>query len=187
MRIGIDVDDTLANTKELIIEYAIEYDKKHFRNEGIIHPEIYDLSGMFNWTKEEKKQFINDCMEEIASKVTIKDNAKEVLQKLKKEGHEIYIITYRTLKRYKDPYKTTEEWLIKNNIPYDKLIANSGPKGIVCKKNAIQLLIDDNLTHCYDVLNYNIKSFVFDSEYNKESDLPRVYTWNDIYEKLKRR
>ena len=188
MRIGIDIDDTLANTKELMIEYAIEYDKKHFRGNGIIHKEIYDLSGMFDWTKEEKKQFMKDCILEIADKVTLKPNAKEVLMKLKEEGNEIYIITYRTKKRYEDPQKTTEKWLKKQNIPYDKLITNSGPKGIVCKNNNVDVLIDDNLTHCLDASNYHIDTIVFDSIYNREHmDLPRVYTWDEVYEKLKRR
>lgn len=188
MRIGIDVDDTLANTKELIIEYAVRYDKKYFRGKGIIHPEIYDLCGMFDWSREEKKQFMKECIEEIADKVTVKENAAKVLTKLKEEENEIYIITYRTTKRYKNPQKTTENWLLKHQIPYDKLIVNSGPKGIVCKNNKIDLLIDDNLEHCLDAINYNIDTLVFDSPYNRDNqELPRVSSWMEVYEKLKRR
>jgi len=46
----------------------------------------------------------------------------KVVQKLKEEGNEIFIISGRNNGEYKNPKQLTEEWLKNNQIPYDQLI-----------------------------------------------------------------
>ena len=47
MKIGIDIDDTISNTAEYLIEEAIKYDKL-YKKKGIIDITTYDFCGLFN-------------------------------------------------------------------------------------------------------------------------------------------
>ena len=106
----------------------------------------------------------------------------EVINKLYDEGNEIIFITYRKDKYIKDPYLLTKNYLDRHGIKYNKLIANSGDKGIVCYNNKIDLFIDDSVTHLEDVSLYGIKVLLFDSEYNRDNiKFDRVKNWYQIY------
>jgi uncharacterized HAD superfamily protein len=187
MRIGLDVDDTIADTSSIVIEYALLFDKEYKEGKGIVDPEIRTLIGKFDWTLDDKYNFWKLYAKDMAINVKPKVDCKEVLTKLKEEGNEIYIVTYRTKERFEYPYELTEEWLKKEGIPYDVLIADSGPKGIVCKENNIDVLIDDGINHCTDALNNGIRALLFESKYNKIYDIERVLNWKEVYEKLGRR
>ena len=49
---------------------------------------------------------------------SVKDGAKESLEDLKSRGYKIIIYSARSWQEY----EMTEDWLNKNNIPYDQLI-----------------------------------------------------------------
>ncbi len=182
MRIGIDVDDTICSTNETILLEADKYDKEVLGGTGIKNKKAYDFTLMMGWPKEGKGRFFNDRLEYIMDKSPIKDGAVEVINKLYDEGNEIIFITYRKDKYIKDPYLLTKNYLDRHGIKYNKLIANSGDKGIVCYNNKIDLFIDDSVTHLEDVSLYGIKVLLFDSEYNKDNiKFDRVKNWYQIY------
>ena len=86
MIIGLDVDDTMTNTSELLIEYA----EKHFNNSdknlirSILNPKMAD---------KEIYDFYCKHLQEIMMKYTLKENCKEVIDRLRLKGHKIIIIT----------------------------------------------------------------------------------------------
>ncbi len=186
MRIGIDIDDTICSTNEQIIIEADKYDKEVLGGTGVKDPSAYEFTEMMRWPSDGKGKFFKDRLEYIMSISPIKDDAKDIINRLYDEGNEIYFITYRKDKYISDPYSLSEKWLKDNNIKYNKLIVNSGEKGIVCYQNDIDLFIDDSETHCADVSLYNIKALLFTNAYNKDNiQFERVNNWKEVYNKIK--
>ena len=51
-RIAIDIDDTVSNTTEYLLKYAIDFDKEHVNGEGVVDP-TKNLPRCFNWTDQD--------------------------------------------------------------------------------------------------------------------------------------
>ena len=74
---------------------------------------------LFHFNYKELKYFLKDIQEGITNKAIPRDNAVNVINKLKNDGHKIIIITARDSEFHDDPYKYSKDWLDKNNIYYD--------------------------------------------------------------------
>lgn len=188
MKIGIDIDNTLTEIQEKLnkaaFEYAISLGKKidnydnpmeDIKNNGDTYRK------KFQFTYEELKYFLKDIQENITNNASPRANAKEVIDKLKKDGNEIYIITARDSEFHDDPYKYSKDWLDKNKIYYDKLIVNAREKSYVCKNEKIDLFIDDQLNNCLSVQNAGIQTIMItDKTYNYDK-IKQLKDWNEIY------
>ena len=84
MVIGIDMDDTICSTNELIIVEADKYDKEVLGGTGVKDVKAYEFNDMLGWAPEMKGQFFKDRLEYIMSHATIKEDAKEVLRTIHK-------------------------------------------------------------------------------------------------------
>ena len=141
---------------------------------------------MFDWSKEENDDFYYKNIERIAKTLKTLPNAQNIIEKLKKDGHEIYIISSRDNGEYTNPKEMTEKWLKDNNIYYDKLILiDKGQKGETCKKNNIDIMIDDTVKNCIDVSENGIKVLMMRTRFNKDiTQFEQVLDWEDIYKKI---
>lgn len=189
MRIGIDIDNVISNFDDTLLKEYLKHDKE-LRNTGIINenPE-YIRTGMFDWTENEEKSFYNENIELFARSLKPINDSVYFIRKLKEDGNEIYIISGRNNGEYKEPYKLTEEWLDKYNIVYDKLILtnayNKHEKSEECIKNDIDIMIEDSISTCLDLIKNGIKVYTMNTRYNqKEKCLDRVTKWKEIYEKI---
>ena len=186
MRIGIDIDNCISNFDDVLLEEYIKHDKE-LRNTGIVDENpIYISIGMFDWSKEENDDFYYNNIQRIAMSLKPLNNAKEVIDKLKADGNEIYIITSRDNGEYINPEKMTREWLKKYDIYFDKLILTGRhEKGPVCKENNIDIMIEDSIKNCEDIENNGVKCYIMDTRYNKhETRFERVKRWDEIYSKI---
>ena len=186
MRIGIDIDNCISNFDDVLLEEYLKHDKE-LRNTGIINKEPYYITvDMFDWSKEENDDFYYNNIQRIAMSLKPLNNAKEVIDKLKADGNEIYIITSRDNGEYVNPEKMTREWLEKYDIYFDKLILTGRhEKGPVCKENNIDIMIEDSIKNCEDIENNGVKCYIMDTRYNKnETRFERVKRWNEIYSKI---
>lgn len=188
MKIGIDIDNTLTEVQEKLnkaaFEYAISLGKKidnydnpmeDIKNNGDTYRK------KFQFTYEELKYFLKNIQENITNNAIPRENAKEVIDKLKKDRNEIYIITARDSEFHDDPYKLSKDWLDKNEIYYDKLIVNAREKSSVCEKEKIDLFIDDQLNNCLSVQNAGIQTIMItDKTYNYDK-IKQLKDWNEIY------
>ena len=111
MKIAIDIDDTIANTNELLYVYADKYDKLYKEGHGIIDKDCYKFNGMYDWTEEDRLDFLKTYMVEVFKKVDVKEHVREVISKLRKDGHEIIFIYTVDVKDsdYKDEYTIIDE------------------------------------------------------------------------------
>ncbi len=186
MRIGIDIDNCISNFDDVLLEEYLKHDKE-LRNTGIINDKPYHITvGMFDWSKEENDDFYYNNIQRIAMSLKPLNNAKDVIDKLKADGNEIYIITSRDNGEYINPEKMTREWLEKYDIYFDRLILTGRhEKGPVCKENNIDIMIEDSIKNCEDIENNGVKCYIMDTRYNKhETRFERVKRWNEIYSKI---
>lgn len=186
--IGIDLDDTISSSNEMFIKYAKLYNKEKKINFKIDETQ-WDLDKSFGWSDNNYKEFCKQYLRTLLNEAETKYNAVEKINKLKNEGYKIIIITSRNEKELNDMYAFTEKWLKNHNINYDKLIINSLQKEEECLKNKVNIFIDDNMKNCINVYKkLQIPVFLFDGLYNtndKYSNIERVYSWDEIYLKIK--
>lgn len=186
MVIGIDMDDTICSTNELIITEADKYDKEVLGGTGIKNIEAYEFTEMMGWEKDMKGKFFKDRLEYIMDHAEIKPNAKEVINKLHEEGNKIIIISFRKGKYLENPTKLTKDWLDRNGVHYDKIYTDTGSKVDECIENDVDLFIDDKESHCEDVSNAGIDVILFTNQYNHaEKRFNRKDNWLDIYDYIK--
>lgn len=188
MRIGLDIDNVILETDEEILKEMLLEDKNK-RNKGIINYEAdYIFLGMFDWSKEEIDEFLNKKMEDIAKRLKVKDNAKNYIDKLIEDGHEIYLISNRSNKQYQDAYKTTKDNLEMNDIKYHKLIiTETNDKSKECLEEKIDIMIDDRASNCLKLIDKNINCILFKTKYEKRefNNLKSVSSWSELYETIK--
>lgn len=188
MKIGIDIDNTLTKVQEKLNKAAFDYANSLGKNIKNCNISMKDINNdgdtyrkKFKFNNEELKYFLKEIQENITNNASPRENAKEVIDKLKNDGHQIYIITARDSEFHDDPYMYSKNWLDKNLIYYDKLIVNARNKKDVCKKVEIDLFIDDQPNNCLQILNAGIKAIMITDNDDNFDGIINLKNWNDIY------
>ena len=192
MRIGIDIDGVMVNIEQFIGDYGIKFCEENDLSYRIKVNE-YDGAKALGISKENEERFWNKYLKYYATEYPARDFAVEVIQKLKEDGHEIYIITARNEWGLSgDDYGKMKEfvssWLEKNNIYYDKLIYTEGSKLPYCIGNYIDIMIEDSPENIKDISS-KIPVLCYNCNYNaniKGENITRVYSWYDVYNKIKK-
>lgn len=184
MRIGVDIDNVLSNFNEVLLKDYINHDKE-LRNNGIVNSNVY-IRKMFDWSEDEEKQYYKENIERLAYLFEPIKDCSKYIKKLRENGNYICIISGRDNGEYSDPYNMTTKWLKKYDIEYDKLILtnayNHQEKADICIENNIDIMIDDSINVCIKCSGNNIKSLLFNTEYNKnETRYTRVNNWEEIF------
>lgn len=181
MKIGIDIDDTITDTYCKVLEYIsaeknIDLDELKSRN--------YDYDELYKGGEyPPMSDFIWDNFSKLIPVIEPKPNAKEIMEKIIEDGHEIILITARS---HALPNQN-KEYLEEKKIPYTKLYEKISDKAKVAREEGIKLFIDDSERNCKQVLSENIKVLLFDAPYNKKcSDLTRVENWESVYDIINR-
>lgn len=190
MNIGIDIDDTISETFETMLPYAQKYTLEELKREPKINMnqdflDHFYIVKMNGWQEQEAINFWSKYYGEIIQKVNIKKFASEVINKLKQEGHKIYLITARWNMPNDNIQGITKQWLTENNIEYDELIINASDKLKVVKEKNINLFIDDSFTNCKSIAeNSSAKVYMMTSKINgnlEHEKIKRVYSWTEVY------
>lgn len=184
MKIGVDIDNVLSNFNEVLLNDYINHDKE-LRNNGIINNNVY-IRKMFDWSEDEERQYYQENIERLANLLEPIKDCSKYIKKLRDNGHYIYIISGRNNGEYSDPYNMTIKWLKKYDIEYDHLILtnayNHQEKADICLEHKIDIMIDDSSNVCIKCDENNIKTLLFDTEYNKsETKFTRVTNWEEIF------
>lgn len=190
MKIGIDIDGVLTEEHSFILDYGAKW----FDNKNIpytVHNNIYDSEKVFDVTKEEWKEFWKEHIFYYSKNIPVRPFASEIINKLKNENIEIFIITARYYTTYENEHteemqRIVKQWLDKNNIPYNNIIF-SEEKAKICKKYGINLMIEDKPENILSISS-EIPVICYDHLYNKNlnnKNIIRCYSWYDIYNKIK--
>ena len=152
MRIGIDIDGVLTDVERWQLDYGSKFYYERYQKE-IVNFEGYDTNQIFNVDDKLDEEFWREYFKEYSLNVEARKFANEVIDKLKQDGNEIYIITARGsfLSHSADVMSVEENqqivlnWLKNNNINYDKIIFSPEDKLNICKENKIDLMIEDKV------------------------------------------
>lgn len=190
MNIGIDIDDTISETFEALIPYSQKYTIEDLKRKSDI-----SLSGDFSnhfyivymngWNEQEAIVFWEKYYAEILRSLNIKKFAADVISRLKRQGHKIYLITARWDMRADNVREITENWLKENNVEYDELITNASEKLKIAQEKSIDIFIDDSFDNCKSISdNTNATVYLMNSKTNETlnaENIKRVYSWPEVY------
>lgn len=188
MKIGIDVDGVILDYERVLRTYADLYDFIELKKCGIINRDEHYLENRYNWSKEEKMDFVNRYFLKLAKKAQLIPGAKDVIDMLLKEGNEFVVISARggMIKEMKNIAikKFNEE-----NICFSKYYWNQADKLIIAKKENIDFMIDDSYDVCKKLSQNGIKTIYFRDKDMKKIEqgkyLKEVSNWGEIYRILK--
>jgi len=189
MKIGIDIDGVLTNDDDFILEYATKFCYEN-NIDFFKDPYLYETR-KFDWSEDILQKYRNEYFWEYANNEPPRKFASEVINKLKQEGNEIYIITsrYPTALNSEDGQKMRNiilRWLEKYNIPYNDIYF-SKDKTVEINKLKLDLFIEDSPKTIPIYIKY-VHILCFDCRYNTElkcENMTRVFSWYDIYRKIK--
>jgi uncharacterized HAD superfamily protein len=175
MTIGIDIDDTITNTSELITEYAKKYlgfSEEEVINNIVCAPEI---TGKI-------LDFYYEYLPQMMAKYTLKANVREVIERLKAKGHKIVIVTARGYTVKSGLIEITKKYFEQHNIIVDKMIFKAKNKVNACLENGINLMIDDSIKVLEDLQKNGVHTLLFNSVSNRgvKTDINRIENWLDL-------
>lgn len=185
MIIGIDIDNTITHTTEMIMHYARIFGQERGLN-TIPDPSYYYLEDALGWDKEIADEFLSLYLGRIYAEMQPKEQAIEVIRGLKRE-HEVILITSRN-RQFPQVEEVTVNWLAQNGIVYDRLILNTTSnmhffsKLAVCLENQIEVMIEDHYELVSEISPI-IPVIMFEYPYNRHlssDNIIRVKHWNEV-------
>lgn len=195
MKIGIDIDGVLTDIEQWQLDYGSKYFYEHY-NKEIINYKGYETIEIFEIEDKIDNKFWKKYFKDYSKNVDVRKFASEVIEKLKRDGNEIYIITARGsfLSHSADVMSIAENqdivlnWLKENNIYYDKIIFSPEDKLEICIKNDVDLMIEDKPKNI-ETISTKIPVICFHANYNENcvgKNIIRCYSWYDVYAKIKK-
>ena len=168
MRIGIDLDDTICRTTEMVHEKMDEYAAK--TNRDVLEIMSHELI---------REEFFNEYLPIIYRDVVIKHDVKDVIRRLRHKGNEIYIITGRKKVQVPNIMDITDRWLQENGIEVDGIFTSAygESKADVCKREKIDLMVDDNPYNYKTIVGSGGKCLLFDDRDKYDLRQDYVTSW----------
>ena len=187
MRIGLDIDNVIADFDKGLLKELKKEDKKK-RNNGIINKNERYAALLFDWSTKEIRDFFENNMERIAKVLELRKDVKYYMDKLIEDGHELYLITNRVYPDYQNPKEVTINWLREKEINYKEIIfTETRDKSKACIDNKIDIMFDDDIGNCIRLKNKGINYCLMCTKLNYEhrGNLPYVRDFKELYEKVK--
>lgn len=185
MNIGIDIDNTITTTRELILDYVHIFDEENDLRTKV-NLGCYSLEESLRWDAQVLRRFLSTYLADIYRDVTAKPHALEVIKDLHR-SHSIILITSRN-QRDEVIKATTLEWLSRNQVEYDKLVMNNTAnmyhfsKLEACRANDIDIMIEDHHDLALE-LSRIIPVLMFDYPYNAHlnvNNITRIENWLEV-------
>lgn len=175
MKIGIDIDDVLTNTRDLQIVYWKEY--IHNNPNQDYTEELPNNINSFGIPYIQA--FWDTYRESLSFTPTFKENAGKCLKMLHKDGFKLIIVTSRQKHKYQDLKSKLITQFKNNDIYFDDIITDAIDKGITIKENDIDILIDDSIHQIQSVID-NGKIGI---HFSQENIFPyHTNNWLEIYD-----
>lgn len=183
MKIGIDLDGVVLDTEKVFKNYAELYDIKELKRDSTVKPNEIYIQDRYDWDEEEESNFLNKYLILGTKNANIMPGAKEVIEELRKDGHELIVITARGAD-IEEMIDTAKELIEKSQLKFDKYYWKVSNKAEICKKENIDVMIDDNIYNCKKVADEGIKTIYLRDSNIKTIEHPNIkecYLWGEIY------
>lgn len=184
MKIGIDLDGVVIDSETTFRTYEEMFDIDTLKGNNLVNREEPKFQGRYNWTPEQEKEFVEKYFLKVSRESNLMSGFMCIYNLLKAQGHEFVVITARGghVKEMKDDAIRV---LNENNIKFDKYYWAIEDKLEICKKENVDIMIDDDWRIIKKLSDNNVKTLYFrdtnlmkleENEYLKE-----VNNWGDIY------
>lgn len=188
MKIGIDIDGVILDYERVLKTYGDLYDFIELKKDGIINRNEHYLRNRYDWTEEERMNFINKYFLKLSKQTSLIPGAKDVINMLQKEGNELIIISARggMIEEMKD---VAIEKFNEEGISFNKYYWKQEDKLEVAKNEKIDVMIDDSYNVCKKLSSNGIKTIYFRDKEMKvleqNDNLKEVSNWGEIYRYIK--
>lgn len=189
MKIGVDLDGVIFDSEKLYRVCSELYEVVDLKKNTIRDNKSRLFEERYDWNEIEMQNFIDKYHEYVVRNANFMPGVKEVLEKLKKDGNELILVTARGQQESKY-IKITEEIFKENNFEiFDKYYWGITAKAKICKEENIDIMIDDYNRNCDELAKAKIKTIylkdapsyeIKDNEYIKT-----LYNWGEIYRFIK--
>ncbi len=189
MKIGVDLDGVIFDTEKEFRVYSELYDMLELKRNSKIDNKALRFQERFNWTEEETMEFLKKYHNQIVIEASYLPGAKRILKRLKEEGHELIIITARGgINKAMIPI--TEGRLKQEEMDiFNKYYWATENKEQICKKEKIDIMIDDFDKNCHKISQEKIKVIYLkdapSNELKENAYLKICYNWGEIYRHIK--
>lgn len=168
MKIGLDIDGVILDFERTMRCYAEVYDLLILRKNGVQNRDEFDYLKRYDWTPEERKEFVNDYLVYATlNKTALMPLVKEMLEFFEAEGYDYCFITARGLIKEETKLAVIEVFK-RYDIPTDKIYFAVRDKASKCKELGIDLMIEDNPLTCKELVNNKIKTLYYRDKDNEK-------------------
>lgn len=157
MNIAIDFDGVLFDTESMFRALSQVYNLKI--GGKIVDSEKLRFQDRYDWTLEQCKRFMSECMLDIHKNAPVMPYAKNVIQALSKY-HKVYAITSRGL-AVDGEIEITNQRLKDEGIEFEQVVYNVSNKFEACKQLNIDLMIEDWEGHVINLASNGIKCLFY--------------------------
>jgi len=175
MKIGIDIDNVIANTFADLIPHYERFMKQRSTPQQVIETMRRRKLKMLHY-------YFMSWQKRVMTTVGLIEGSAETIRQWHPD-HQISLVTSR-LRWFN---RQTQEWLKKHNIPFDEL-HHAKEKSKHTKAKGCDLFIEDNVEECKILADYCERIFLFDHPWNRKElhkkNIIRVKDWQDIRNKL---
>jgi uncharacterized protein len=178
LNLGFDIDGVIANFTEPLLEAIKE---NYCVNLKISDIYTFDLNIVLGITRNEGLELVNHTLKK---DLPLNPGAKETLNQLSRERHNIYLLTGR----FQYLRDITQSWLKEKGIPYTQLhMLNVGEK-YKADIEPMDVIVEDSLLEALEWTHKVKNVLLFDQPWNRTLNLKnltkRVYNWNEIYQAI---
>jgi uncharacterized HAD superfamily protein len=171
MKIGIDIDNVIANTFADLIPYYNRFMGYEAAPQEVVETMRKRKIKMLQY-------YFRAWRQRVMTKISLIDGAKETIQQWHPK-HEISLITSR-LSIFN---RQTRSWLDQHSIPYHSL-HHAKEKTKHLKADGCQVFIEDNFEECEILADHCERVFLFDYPWNRrpteKDNIIRVKNWSEI-------
>lgn len=181
MRIGVDIDGVISDSYPVWLQ---ELNLHYGKNITVVTD--YEMHLVFDVPSDDMNDFFVGNVERLLMMPKPVSGAKEGIETLLREGHEVIYVTARTPEQ-KD---ITMRWLTMNEIPHEHVLF-SGFKSKVdlIKKWEIEVFIEDYQVNAKAIAESGVPVLLLSASYNIEKQLSmgitRCQSWNEIIEGMR--
>ena len=179
MRIGIDIDGVVSDSYPFWLQEL----NHHFgKNVSVLTD--YQMHLDFDIPKEEINDYFVGNAERLLSMPEAVSGAKEGIETLLREGHEVIYVTARTPAEE----DVTVRWFTLKGIPHEHvLFAGFSSKLELVKQWGIEVFLEDYQVNAKLIAGGGVPVLLLDASYNQE-ELPtgiiRCKNWNEILKEI---
>jgi uncharacterized HAD superfamily protein len=175
LRIGVDIDGVVSDS---YTAWLGEMNRYFSKNISVL--EDYEVHLVYDVSWDEMNNFFKQNMEHLFMLPQPMKGAKDAIESLIAQGHEIIYVTARAA----DEEEVTLRWMDKHEIPYKHLVfSDMKSKVDLARQWKLEVFIEDYTKNAVELAESGISVLLLDASYNQgelPSGIRRCRDWTEI-------